>query len=192
MTLWIKLCAAALLCGTFASAPVVATHAASIASSPVTGQQGNVEFRVGSTTSKVIAGARVIVILHDGKVLNTGLTDQSGTWSTKVPYYEVQWNERFSTKGVINAIVVADGYNEQVVFVIPITSHTIQPVVLEPIKPNARNLPSASLGNIHQHNLRNFVARYAELMGLTKQTPVPGDFGYAPWSPVQKTEGKTR
>ncbi|MCY0876832.1 MAG: hypothetical protein OWT28_11265 [Firmicutes bacterium] len=198
MTLWRRLFSATILCTALGAVPVSMTQAASApAPAPaenqsVAGQQGVVEFRVGSSTSKVVAGARIIVILHDGKVFTTGLTDTSGRWSAKVPYYVVQWNERFSTKGVVNAIVVANGYNEQVVFVVPITAHTVQPVILQPIQPNARNLPSASLGNIHQHNLRNFVERYAELMGLTRQAPVPGDFGYAPWGPALKSDNKTQ
>jgi hypothetical protein len=142
---------------------------------------------VGSPKTTVIRGARVIVLLHDGQIASSGLTDSSGRWSARVPYYEVQWNEHFSTKGVVNAIVVANGYNEQVVFVIPITAHTVQPVVLQPTVANGRNLPSTSLGNIHQHNLQNFVNRYAELMGLKRQAPIPDDLGYAPWSPEKKT-----
>jgi len=192
MNRWARIVAGAFLCSSLEFVAITPTYAASVSEQGVTRKQGEIEFRVGSSKSTVISGARVIVILHDGKVVSSGLTDKSGTWTTKVPFYPVEWNEHFTTKGIVNAIVVADGYNEQVVFVIPVTSHTVQPVVLEPVKPNARNLPSASLGNIHQHNLRQFVARYAQVMGLTKQTPIPGDFGYAPWSPVQKTEGKAR
>lgn len=161
-------------------------------SGPVAGQAGEVEFRVGSSTTTVIKGARVIVILHDGKVIATGRTDAAGRWTTRVPFYQVQWNAEFSTKGIVNAIVIADGYNEQVVFVIPITAHTIQPVVLQPIVANGRNLPSASLGNLHQHTLRHFVDHYAELMGLQRQKGVPGDFDYAPWSPEYKPGASNR
>jgi len=161
-------------------------------SGPVAGQAGEVEFRVGSSASTVIKGARVIVILHDGKVIATGRTDAEGRWTTRVPFYQVQWNTEFSTKGIVNAIVIADGYNEQVVFVIPITAHSIQPVVLQPVVPNGRNLPSASLGNIHQHTLRHFVDYYAELLGLQRQKGVPGDFDYAPWSPEYKPGASNR
>ncbi|MCY0903197.1 MAG: hypothetical protein OWU32_13635, partial [Firmicutes bacterium] len=53
-------------------------------SGPVAGQAGEVEFRVGSSASTVIKDARVIVILHDGKVIATGRTDAAGLWTTRV------------------------------------------------------------------------------------------------------------
>ena len=50
----------------------------------------------------------------------------------------------------------------------------------------ARNAPSSSLGNYSIHDLRMYVDHYAEELKLKKQPVIPGDPGYAPWSPEQK------
>ncbi|KYP79313.1 carboxypeptidase-like regulatory domain-containing protein [Ferroacidibacillus organovorans] len=153
---------------------------------------GEIEFRVGSPKTTVIAGARVIVINPDGKILTTGLTDSTGTFRANVPFYITEWNENLKTKGIVTAIAVATGFNGQVVFIVPITNHTVQPIILQPITPNARNFPSASLGNIHQQDLRGFVAHYAEELKLKQQPAIPGDPGYLPWSPEQKKSGAAK
>jgi hypothetical protein len=155
----------------------------------VTPKNGDIAFRVGSSKSTVISGARVIVINHDGNIIGSGLTNSSGVWNTSVPLYKVDWNEHFSTKGIVNAIVIANGYNEQAVFVVPITEHTIQPVVLQPVMQNGRNEPSESLGNFSNQDLQKYIARYASELGLKKQPPISGDLGYAPWSPEQMKTG---
>ncbi|SIS58248.1 hypothetical protein [Alicyclobacillus vulcanalis] len=147
--------------------------------------QGEIEFRVGSSTTTVVAGARVIVINHEGKIVATGLTDTHGLYIAHVPMYKAKWNEKYDAKGVVNAIVTADGYNEQAVFVIPITEHTIQPVILQPIRPNARNLPSASLGNFSSFDLVGYIDRYASELHLKRQSPIPGEPGNPPWSAQQ-------
>ncbi len=161
-------------------------YASSISEQITMAKQGLIEFRVGSIKSTVVSGARVIVINHDGKVITTGITNSSGIWTAAVPLYKVQWNENFSTKGIVTAIALANGYNEQVVFVVPITEHTIQPIVMQPVMPNARNQPYASLGLIYHQELQQFVSRYAQQVGLQRQSPIPSDFGYAPWGPSQK------
>ena len=155
-------------------------------------QNGLIEFRVGSIKSEVIGSARVIVINHEGKVITTGLTNSAGSWTATVPYFKVEWNEHFSTKGVVTAMAMANGYNEQVVFIVPITKNTIQPIVLQPIVPNGRNEPSASLGMIYHHELNQLVDRYAEQLKLVKQPPIPGGFGYAPWGPARKSGDEAR
>ena len=147
--------------------------------------RGEIEFRVGSSTSTTVAGARVIVINHEGKIVSTGLTDTQGLFIAHVPMYKAKWNERYDAKGVVNAIVVADGYNEQAVFVIPITEHTIQPVILQPIRPNARNAPSVSLGNFSSYDLAGYIDRYASELHLKRQAPIPGEPSYSPWSAQQ-------
>lgn len=155
----------------------------------VTQKNGDIEFRVGSSTSRVISGARVIVINHDGNIIGSGLTNSSGVWQASVPYYNASWNEHFAMKGIVNAIVIANGYNEQAVFVVPITEHTIQPVILQPVVSNRRNEPSESIGDIHHQDLQKYIARYAGQLGLKKQSPIVGDLGYAPWSPEQMNTG---
>ncbi|ACV59258.1 hypothetical protein [Alicyclobacillus acidocaldarius] len=149
--------------------------------------RGEIEFRVGSSNSTTVAGARVIVINHEGKVVSTGLTDTQGLFIAHVPMYKAKWNERYDAKGVVNAIVVADGYNEQAVFVVPITEHTIQPVILQPIRPNARNAPSVSLGNFSSYDLAGYIDRYASELHLKRQGPIPGEPSYSPWSAQQAT-----
>ncbi len=153
-------------------------HAANLPNSG----QGHIEFRIGSSTSAVVAGARVIVINHDGQIVSSGLTDTHGTFNASVPLFKIDWNKQFTTKGIVNAIVIANGFNEQAVFIIPITEHTIQPVVLQPINPERQNLPSASLGAFGKHDLRMYVAHYAYELKLKKQPPIPRDPDYAPWS----------
>ncbi|QSO51844.1 hypothetical protein JZ785_24225 [Alicyclobacillus curvatus] len=148
--------------------------------------KGQIEFRVGSSTSSVVAGARVIVINHDGEIVASGLTDSRGTFNASVLLYKVDWNQKFTTKGIVNAIVIANGFNEQAVFIVPITEHTIQPVVLQPINPQRQNLPSSSLGAFSKHDLRMYVDHYADELKLKKQSPIPGDPEYAPWGPDTK------
>lgn len=178
-----------LLCSVLQIASVAPSLAATPSDEYTGPPTGEIEFRVGSPKTTVIAGARVIVINLDGKVLSSGLTDSTGTYRTTAPFYITEWNENLKTKGIVTAIAVANGFNEQVVFVVPITKHTVQPIILQPITPNARNFPSASLGNIHPQDLRGFVMHYAEELKLTHQPPIPGDPGYLPWSPVQKKSG---
>ncbi|MCF8567306.1 hypothetical protein LLE49_21525 [Alicyclobacillus tolerans] len=149
-------------------------------------EKGHIEFRVGSPNSTTVPGARVIVINHEGNVVATGLTNAKGVWDTSVPLYEMKWNRGFDAKGVLNAVIVANGYNEQVVFVIPNSPNTVQPVVLQPIVPNRRNQPTQSLGNYSIHDLKLYVNHYAEELRLKKQLPIPGDPGYAPWSPEKR------
>ncbi|GMA56459.1 hypothetical protein C7445_101194 [Alicyclobacillus sacchari] len=150
------------------------------------GHKGDIEFRVGSSTSTVVANARVIVINHEGSIVATGLTNAQGTWDAKVPMYKADWNKKFEAKGVVSAIVVADGFNEQAVYIIPITEHTVQPVILQPIQANRRNAPSTSLGNFSTHDLKRYIDRYASELKLKRQAPIPGDPEYAPWSPQQQ------
>ncbi|GMA64298.1 hypothetical protein NZD89_03140 [Alicyclobacillus fastidiosus] len=140
-------------------------------------QKGHIEFRVGSSKSTTIAGARVIVINHEGEIVDSGLTNTRGVWDTSVPLYEMKWNQGFDAKGVVNAVVLANGYNEQAVFVVPNSLNTVQPVVLQPIVPNGRNQPSQSLGNFSIHDLKLYVDHYAEELNLKKQPPIPGDPG---------------
>lgn len=176
-----KVISSLVLCCSICS--VSPTFAAAV---PANQQKGHIQFRVGSSKSTTIARARVIVIDHDGNIVATGVTNARGVWDTSVPLHEMKWHQGFDAQGVLNAVVVANGYNEQAVFVIPNSLSTIQPVVLQPIVPNGRNAPSQSLGNYSLHDLRLYVDYYAEKLKLKKQPLVPGDPGYAPWSPEQR------
>jgi hypothetical protein len=140
-----------------------------------------VQFRVFSARDySTIAGARIIVINRDGRILQTGLTNAQGAWRATLT---VPRDPRFGSMGVATAIAVANGYNENVVFDVPVKVDTVQPITLSPIVAGLRNEPSAVLGNLHRLDVIDLVNRYAKELGLQKQTPIPGEMGYAPWGP---------
>lgn len=145
-----------------------------------------VRFRVASYTGQRLRGARVIVIDPDGDVITTGLTDASGEYIAPVPE---RVDGRFASvrrMGTVTAIVLADGYNEQVVFVIPVLANAVQPVLLNPVQSGARNEPHATLGNLHRQDIQILVNTYASKLGLKRQTPIAREHGYAPWGPTQE------
>lgn len=144
---------------------------------------GHIEFRVGSPQSKRISGARIIVINPKGEILASGLTDQSGVWKASLPFEPDARYEKVSPRGIVTAIVVANGYNEQAVFEVPVTRDSVQPVVLNTASSNKRNEPTASLGYLHHHDLAAFINKYATKYGLNRQSPIAGEKDYAPWGP---------
>lgn len=145
-----------------------------------------VRFRVAAPSGERVTGARVIVLDPGGDVISSGLTDASGDWNAPIP---VAVDGRFASvrrMGTVTAIVVANGFNEQVVFVIPVVPHAVEPVILNPIDRGARNEPTAKLGNLHRHDVQVLVDMYAKKLGLQRQTAIPGELGYAPWGPQQE------
>ncbi|MBX5437779.1 MAG: hypothetical protein IRZ33_11280 [Alicyclobacillaceae bacterium] len=116
----------------------------------------------------------------DGRLLQTGLTDAEGMWRAHVT---VARDPRFQDLGFVTALCVAGGHNETVVFAVPVRQGTVQPVTLNPIQPGLRNEPSAMLGQIHRLDVIDFVNRYGSALGLQRQTPIPGEQGYAPFGP---------
>lgn len=168
---------AVFLCGCISFSSIVNVRAGESAG------VGHVEFRVGSIQTKRVGGARIIVINPEGKIIASGLTNQSGVWKTSLPYQSDARYEQVSPRGIVTAIVVANGYNEQAVFEVPVTSDSVQPIVLNPIAPERRNEPTASLGYIHHHDLANFINKYATKFGLNRQNPIHGEQSYAPWGP---------
>lgn len=158
-----------------------------------TTRTGHVEFRVGTPESKLVSGARIIIVNPEGKVVSTGLTNASGVWDASLPYQDDARYEQVDPRGIVTAIVVATGYNEQAVFEVPVQQDTVvQPIVLFPLSPNQRNEPTASLGNIHRFTLMNFINRYAKQVGLKRQTPITGNHGYAPWGPEVSNSSVSR
>jgi hypothetical protein len=140
-----------------------------------------VQFRVVSATDfSTLRGARVIVVGPDGRVLRTGLTDANGQWSVPLT---VPLDPRFGDIGIVTAICVANGHNENVVFEVPVKQGTVQPITLYPIRPKLRNEAFASLGQLHHLDVIDIVNRYAQELGLTKQPGIVGEQGYSPWSP---------
>lgn len=146
-------------------------------------KNASVEFRVSSPNLKSINGARIIVIGDNGDIMANGTTNTSGIWSTTL---RVKQDPRFSNvrqMGTVTAIVVADGYNEEAVFEVPVFPGSIQPVTMAPIQPNHRNEPIKDLGNLHRHDLTRMIDQYAKELGLSKQTAIQGEQGYSSWSP---------
>jgi hypothetical protein len=143
-----------------------------------------VQFRIVSAVDfKPLSKARVIVVGQNGRLLGTGLTNSEGAWSTRLT---VPLDPRFKDIGVVTAICVANGHNENVVFEVPVKQGTIQPVTLYPIKPKLRNEPSATLGQLHHLDVLDIVNKYAQQVGLTRQRAVEGELGYAPWGPTAR------
>ncbi|QSO48836.1 hypothetical protein [Alicyclobacillus mengziensis] len=160
----------------------------SIQAHEVLAQQRNVtdtvKFRVVSAEDfRGLSGARVIVVASDGHVVKTGLTDSQGIWSVSLT---VPSDPRFNNMGVVTAVCVANGHNENVVFEVPVKQGTVQPITLYPIKPRLRNEAHASLGQLHHLDVIEIVNKYAREIGLTKQPAIAGELGYSPWGPVLK------
>ncbi|MFX4301086.1 hypothetical protein ACOJUR_02230 [Alicyclobacillus tolerans] len=145
------------------------------------------EFRVASGKDfKRIAGARIILVQSNGSVLTSGQTNTSGVWRADVP---LQQDPRFAgveKLGIVTAIAVANGFNEEVVFEVPVKQDMVQPIILNPIRGGRRNEPVAVLGNLHRNALAKLVSRYATQLGLKRQT-IPTEFDVPPWSPNQKS-----
>ncbi|PWI57793.1 hypothetical protein [Sulfoacidibacillus thermotolerans] len=142
-----------------------------------------VEFRVANVQMKKIEGARVTVVDNRGKIIETGLTNREGVWDARIA---TPTDRRFAPvrkMGTVTALLFADGYNETIVFDVPVEQGQIQPVTLNPIVPNQRNEPHAELGAIHRLTIIGLINHYAEMQKLKKQPPIPGELNYAPWSP---------
>ncbi|EPZ42302.1 hypothetical protein [Alicyclobacillus acidoterrestris] len=143
-----------------------------------------VTFRVVSAVDyRGLNGARVIVVDSGGRVIQSGLTDANGVWSVPLT---VKADPRFEDLGVVTAICVANGHNENVAFEVPVRQGTVQPITLYPVKPKLRNEASASLGQLHHLDVIAIVNKYAAQVGLTRQPGLTGESGYAPWSPNLK------
>jgi hypothetical protein len=141
-----------------------------------------VQFRVVSAADfSALRGARVIVVGSDGRMLRTGLTDARGQWSVPLT---VPLDPRFGDIGIVTAVCVANGHNENVVFEVPVKQGTVQPVTLYPVRPRLRNEASASLGQLHHLDVISIVDRYAQELGLARQPGIVGEQGYSPWGPV--------
>lgn len=85
--------------------------------------------------------------------------------------------------GIVTAIAIANGYNEQVIFEVPVQKHAVESIMMMPIRPNHRNEPTMTVGSIHRHDLSRMINAYAAKVGLKRQDPIPGEQDYAPWSP---------
>ncbi|QQE79259.1 hypothetical protein [Alicyclobacillus sp. SO9] len=149
-------------------------------------QSETITFHVISTGQKDISGARVSCINPDGKVLQSGLTNQHGDWTANLQLKQDPRFNKAEKMGTITAMAVAKGYNESVVFDVPVIKQGQQPITMKKLGPNSENQPSYSIGNIHRLDIMRMVDRYANQLHLQRQSPVPGDYGYAPWGPNEE------
>jgi hypothetical protein len=151
------------------------------------GRYETLDFHVINAKQDNVSGARVICIDPDGKVLRSGLTDKKGDWTCRIPLQQDPRFDEAREMGIITAMAVAKGYNESVVFEVPVVNQGQQPITMEAIKPNRRNEPTYALGNLHRHDVLKMVNDYAKQLKLKKQPPVPGEQGYSAWGPeIQK------
>ncbi|QSO47199.1 hypothetical protein [Alicyclobacillus mengziensis] len=143
-----------------------------------------IEFRVGTPNLKRVQHARIMVIAPDGNVVASGFTDPSGIWTAYLPNHPQDPRFKAVRKlGIATAIVLANGYNEEVVVDVPVDAHAVQPVILKPIQLGKRNEPHVSLGNLHHHDIQRMVDAYAQKFHLKKQPPISSERGDSPWSP---------
>ncbi len=151
--------------------------------------------QVGSTAdsfgepSQPIKGARVIVINSLGKVLGTKLTDSNGIVKINVT---VKKDPLFPRKqmGEVTVITVANGYNEQIDFSVPINEfndHSAKDSVsLSIVDPKRRNEPRFTNGSYHRLTVYEMLDGYAKQVGLTRQKIMVGAGAEPPWSPKLK------
>ncbi len=85
--------------------------------------------------------------------------------------------------GTVTAIAVARGFNEQIVFDVPVAPGEVQPITLLEAKSGQRNEPFATLGHLHRLIYAQVIDRYARQAHLGKQPPIAREFQYAPWGP---------
>lgn len=142
-----------------------------------------VEFRVGGEGGiQNVEGARVILIDRHGRVISQGTTDRFGDFR---PIVTVELDPRFPVKeqiGTVTVLTVANGYNEQVTFDVPVKAAAGQTILLRKLTKEGRNEPTFSLGNLHRFDVFSLVDKYAAETGLKRQ-PHPLYDEYAPWGP---------
>ncbi|MFF2875977.1 hypothetical protein ACFVR2_06595 [Gottfriedia sp. NPDC057991] len=142
-----------------------------------------------SETGQPIKGARVIVINSLGKVLGTELTNSKGIAKLNVI---VNKNPLFQKKqmGEVTIITVANGYNEQIDFSVPINEfndHTAKDSVsLLIVDPKRRNEPRFTNGSYHRLTVFEMLNDYAKQVGLTKQNITMDTGAEPPWGPNLK------
>ncbi|MES9685800.1 hypothetical protein ABWK22_23425 [Gottfriedia acidiceleris] len=138
-----------------------------------------------------IKGARIIVINSLGKVLGTELTDSKGIAKIKVT---VKKDPLFPKKqmGEVTIITVANGYNEQIDFSVPINEfndHTARDSVsLWIVDPKRRNEPRFTNGSFHRLTVYEMLDDYAKKVGITKQNITMDAGAEPPWGPNLKKQ----
>ncbi|MED4784682.1 hypothetical protein [Brevibacillus choshinensis] len=131
-----------------------------------------------------IKNARFIVIDRSGEIVATGLSDLNGEWI--VPLV-IERDPRFPTKqmGTITLITVANGFNENLLFNVPVNEHGNgkgrASVSLRPVEPNRRNEPSYLNAPVHRFTMFDTLDYYAKKLGLKRQLQI--DPHSLQWSP---------
>jgi hypothetical protein len=147
------------------------------------GGYGTPEKPLSDESFKPIPNARLIVIDRNGLIVANGLTDSNGEWSVKI---NTSIDPRFPSKkmSVVTVITVADGFNEDIRFDVPVNEHGDGfgkvSVFLRPIKPDARNEPTFD-GDFHRFTVFDMLDYYAKQIGLVKQKQIQG-VDNMPWS----------
>ncbi|PGM51035.1 hypothetical protein [Bacillus sp. AFS053548] len=136
-----------------------------------------------------IKGARVIVINSLGKVIGTKLTDSNGIAKINV---SVKKDPLFPKKqmGEVTLITVANGYNEQIDFSVPINEfndHTAKDSVsLWKVDPKRRNELRFTNCSYHRLTVYEMLDDYAKQVGLTRQKIMVDAGAEPPWGPKLK------
>lgn len=146
----------------------------------------HIKFSVIQGGPHPISGARIIVINQNGKIIATGFTNAKGTWTVSLT---VEQDPRFPKKrvGTVTAIAIAKGFNEEIVFDIPVNQFPPEvdreTFVLEPIHTSSfqRNEPHFRMTySLHRHTAFDMLDYYAKQLGLPHQEE---NIMGTPWSP---------
>jgi len=136
--------------------------------------------------SKPIRNARIIVINSLGEIIGTELTNTDGEATIPVT---VQKDRMFPMKnmGEVTVIAVANGYNEQINFNVPINEFNDNTgrvfVPLSNIDPKKRNEPQFINGSFHRLTVFEMLDYYGEKLGLKRQNIKEDSISPAPWGP---------
>jgi hypothetical protein len=132
-----------------------------------------------------IENARFIVIDRNGEIVATGLSDSKGEWIVPIT---VERDPRFPTKnmGTITLITVANGFNEHLMFNVPVNEHRNgegrAAVGMRQVEPNKRNEPIfLNAAYIHRFTIFETLDYYAAKLGLKRQPQI--DSHSLQWGP---------
>ncbi|RIV22822.1 hypothetical protein D2Q93_08955 [Alicyclobacillaceae bacterium I2511] len=131
---------------------------------------GTLVVRVGDPTGKHVAKAKVILVGENGKIIQSGDTNPQGQWVTHLTYHADPRLSMTRPLGTTTALVFAKGYNETVVFEVPLGQSSVAPVTLTPFVLGQRNEPQATLGNLHHILVADMLDYYAAQLGIARQS----------------------
>lgn len=136
----------------------------------ITTVTNHVSFIVMDSNGHPISNAKIIIVNMIGDVIAAETSDKSGQARKKliVPvdkrYYWIDPN-KMEPRGTVTAIVFKEGYREQVVFEVPVSSAgSLQQINLFPIIAGQRNEPDVSFGDSHHLEILSLVDKYSEYL----------------------------